>query len=107
MKASQGAASAYCRGPHILTNLVVRTPSGAWSLHAFSRVSWCFLSDFAASSSGVAVSDRFCDFGRMTWGPRFRTDLGDAHVMWMQDLGAGIACFVVDSEQFGVSCRTA
>ena len=38
---------------------------------------------------------------------RFRTDLGDADVRRMQDLGAGIVCFIVVWEQFGVSRRTA
>ena len=84
----------------------------------------------------VVVSEQFCAFGSMAWGPQksphehffgivrfvevsepfwtrfcvlswFRTDLGGADVMRMQDVGAGIARFVVISEQFGVSCRTA
>ena len=72
----------------------MRTPRGAWCFRAFLRVSWWFLSDFAALPSGVAgvafgarmcrsacrpptcvriarfavVSEQFCAFGRMAWG---------------------------------------
>ena len=84
----------------------------------------------------VVVSQRFCDFGRMTWGPQksphepfvgivpfvvvfeqflarfcvlwwFRTDFSDADVIRIQDLGAGIARFVMVCQKFGASCRTA
>ena len=84
----------------------------------------------------VVVSERFCPFGRMAWEPQksaheafvgilrfvvvsepfsacccvlcwFRTDLGDADVIRIQDLGAGIARFVMVSKKCRASCRTA
>ena len=100
----------------------MRTPRSAGCFRAFLRVSWWFLIDFAASSSGVAgvafgtfvrfwedgmgaqksphepffgivrfvvVSDPFsARFCVLRW---FRTDLSDADVIRMQDVGAGIA----------------
>ena len=84
----------------------------------------------------MVVSQRCCAFGRMAWGPQeslherffrivrfvvvsepfsarfcvlqwFRITVGDADVIKIQDLGAGIPRFIMVSDKFGASCRTA